>query len=465
MNQVAIRAESEARTRIARLALLATCVVATILLVVVGARHSSLSVLYVLVATAAGGVLAMLETRRRVLGPQVVVAAIAIVFAAAVLTPPRTSNDLWSYTMYGRMVSVHGVSPYAHTPHDFLGDPFLARVSPIWRHRASVFGPLWVGWSAVGATVAGNSALASRLFFQLTAAGIATAVLVLVWRRTRSPAALIWLGLQPAFGAVAVNGGHNDLVIGLAILAAALAVSGRRAIWAGVAIGVAALVKVTALLALVGIVIWLWRRDRLRAALVAVAACAATLVVGYLPFIADASHVLSGADHTVTAGSPWNGLADLVLGSDAGRAFAHPLAPNDFLEALFVAGAATLVIVALVAGWAVARRARDARRPAGTTTAAYTMAAEYSFPWYCAWALPCFADGAPDALAWIVWIQAAVMLAALKLTTHPNGTIGDILVRWPVAYLATPLLLVAFVVAAVRPGVTDASRPSTIHLR
>jgi len=58
-----------------------------------------------------------------------------------------------------------------------------------------------------------------------------------------------------------------------------------------------------------------------------------------------------------------------------------------------------------------------------------------------------------------------VMLAALKLTDHPNGTIGDILVRWPVAYLATPLLLVAFIVAALRQGVTDASRPSTIHLR
>ena len=223
MPSAANRTDNETRTRIARLALLTVCVTSTVVLVAVGARHSSVSVLYVLVATATCGTLAVLEHRRRVLGPHVVVAAIAVVFAVAVLVPPRTSNDLWSYTMYGRIVTVHGASPYSHVPHDFTSDPFLTRVSPIWRHRGSVFGPLWVGWSAVGTSVAGDSALASRLFFQLTAAAVAAAILLVVWRRTRSPAALIWLGLQPVFGAMAVNGGHNDLVVGLAILAAALA--------------------------------------------------------------------------------------------------------------------------------------------------------------------------------------------------------------------------------------------------
>jgi alpha-1,6-mannosyltransferase len=305
--------------------------------------------------------------------------------------------------------------------------------------------------------------LASRLFFQLTAAAVAAVILLIIWRRTRSPAALIWLGLQPVFGAVAVNGGHNDLVVGLAILAAALAASRRNAVWAGVAVGIAALIKITALLALVGLVFWLWHRSRVRAAVVAIAATAATLLVGYLAVIGDAAHVLAGADHTVTPGSPWNGIADLVLGSDAGRAFAHPLAPNDTLEALFVVGAVTIVGVALLAGWFVARGARnapDARRPVGTTAATYTMAAEYSFPWYATWALPCFADGAPDALAWIVWAQGAVMLASLKLTVHPNGTVGDAMFRWPITYLAPPLFLVALVVAALRTGRTTAPDPS-----
>lgn len=70
--------------------------------------------------------LAWLEARQRVLGVQVVVGAIAVVIAVAVVTPPKTSNDLWSYTMYGRMFVQHGVSPYTHVPRDFPGDPFLA---------------------------------------------------------------------------------------------------------------------------------------------------------------------------------------------------------------------------------------------------------------------------------------------------------------------------------------------------
>src|SRR5262249_28915388 len=161
---------------------------------------------------------------------------------------------LWSYAMYGRTVSVHHASPYEHDPADYADDPFLQHVSPIWRHRSSVFGPLWVSDAAIGTAIAGDSALLVRLWFQLTAAAAAAAALVLVWRGTRSPAALVWLGLHPVFGAIAVNGGHNDVVIGLAVLVAVLLFARRRPLVAGAVVGLAALVKLTALLALVGFV-------------------------------------------------------------------------------------------------------------------------------------------------------------------------------------------------------------------
>lgn len=448
-----------ARTRRRRLALLGTSVVATVALVSVSARHSSMSVTLTLVAAGCSGALAWLESRRRVLGVHVVVGAIAVVFVLAVVTAPKTSNDLWSYTMYGRMVATHGVSPYTHVPRDFAGDPFFARVSPLWRGRASVFGPLWVGWSSLGALVAGGSALVSRLFFQLTAAAVATATLVLVWRRTRSTAALLWLGLQPAFGAMAINGGHCDLVIGFALLVAAVALGGRRTVWAGVLIGMAVLVKITAALALVGAVLWLWHRSRVRDAAITVASCFVTVVAGYAVFLGDATHVLQTADHTVTVAAPWNGIADLVLGSDAGRAWRHPLAPSSFLDAVWVAGTVAVVIIAVVAGWRVARRAAEAREPVGVTTAAYTAGAAYSYPWYASWSLPNLAGGEPSPVAWVVWLQATVMLAALKLAAHPNGTFGDVVFRWPLTYLAPPLLLVAFVVAAWRGDRTRVSPP------
>ena len=34
---------------------------------------------------------------------------------------------------------------------------------------------------------------------------------------------------------------------------------------------------------------------------------------------------------------------------------------------------------------------------------------------------------------------------------HPERTFGDVVFRWPLTYLAPPLLLVAFLVAAFRP--------------
>ena len=139
------------------------------------------------------------------------------------------------------------------------------------------------------------------------------------------------------------------------------------------------------------------------------------------------------------------------------------MAPNGFLDGVFLLGAATVVIVAVVAGWAVARRSAHPGPPVGTTTAAYTLGAQYTFPWYAAWALPCFADSGVEPLGWLVWIQATVMLAALKLSSHPNGTPGDFLLRIPVTVVAPPALLAAFVVLALAgrsdPGGPHAERP------
>ncbi|MBV8198948.1 MAG: hypothetical protein JO263_12520, partial [Candidatus Eremiobacteraeota bacterium] len=102
-------------------------------------------------------------------------APLAVVFAVALALPPKTSNDLWSYTMYGRIVSVYGDSPYTHLPSEFHTDPFYKRISPIWQHRGSVYWPVFVGYATVGTFLAGNSVLVDRLFFQLSAALAAAA--------------------------------------------------------------------------------------------------------------------------------------------------------------------------------------------------------------------------------------------------------------------------------------------------
>ena len=178
---------------------------------------------------------------------RLVVALIALLMVLAAALPPRGSRDVWSYVMYGRMVSEHGVSPYSHVPNDFPHDPFLQHVGSGWRNTSSVYGPVFIAISAVGSRIAGDSILAARLFQQLLAAGAVSAALALVWRHSRSPAALVLLGINPIVIGSVVNGGHNDALVGLGVVAATLLTVRKRVIPAGVLLALVALVKVTAL--------------------------------------------------------------------------------------------------------------------------------------------------------------------------------------------------------------------------
>ncbi len=431
-------------------------VLANVLLVALVPRHGPSSVALVVLATAICGGLAIVEGRAPRLGGRLVAAAIVVVMGVAVVTPPLTSNDLWSYGTYGRMVVAHDANPYTATPSQFPHDPMAQRVSAIWQHRPSVYGPVWLGVASADAALVGRSALGNRLFFQLLAALAATAILVLVWRRTRSTATILWLGLNPAFLAVGVNGGHADLVMGLAILGAALCAARGRGWIAGLLIGLATLVKVTAALALVGIVLWAWRARRVRILVGAVAGASLTVLIGYAAIFRDATRVLTSADHTVTAASPWNGLADFLLGHDALRNVAHPLAGNHTLDVIAASGLALVAVLALTLGWRAAR-ARDPRAAVGVTTASYTFGASYAFPWYLNWSLPSVADAPPSPIAWVIWLQAAAALAVLKLRILSTGTWGDTFFRVLLTDVTPLALLVAFVVYGLR---TASGRPS-----
>ena len=426
----------------------------TLLLVLVSSRHSVLSAWTVIVSAVSAAVFVFLEQRRPRVGIRPVLVAIGLVLLVAVGLPPRSSNDVWSYTMYGRMVSVHGSSPYQHVPADFRTDPFDKRVSPIWQHRGSVYGPAFVGYAAAVTFLAGDSVTVDRLLFQLGALLVIAAVLWLVWRRTRSPSALAWLALNPLFGAVIVNNGQIDAFVGLAILAAVLLAYERRGVLAGVAIAAASLVKITGLVALAGIVFWLWRRGERRAAVLATVTTGAVVGLVYLPFLSGASHVLNGADHTVTPGSPWNLPAQLLVGKDAGRDLPGLIVHNSTLSTIFYLSLALTAVLAVGLAWRWARAPRP-ELAAGVATASYVVTAEYTLPWYGGWVLPMFADRRISRIGWVVWAQAAVLLAAWRLPTHHTGGVFDTFLRGTFAYALPIVLLIAFALLPNR-GPTDA---------
>src|SRR5262249_47326450 len=160
----------------------------------------------------------------------------AALLAVAISAAP-VGHDMWSYVMYGRILSAHGTSPYTHVPADFPHDPLLHLAG--WRTTPSVYGPGFVGIAALGTGITKTSVLATRLFFQGIEAGALVGVMALVWRRTRSPAALAFVGLDPALVAT-VHDGHNDLLVGLAVLIGALLVTDRRPVLGGIALAAGA---------------------------------------------------------------------------------------------------------------------------------------------------------------------------------------------------------------------------------
>jgi len=357
------------------------------------------------VAVAAFGLVLALERRQPRLSRRAVLAASAALLALAVVIPPQGSRDVWAYVMYGRIVTQHSASPYTHVPAAFPADPMLRRVSPAWRHTPSVYGPAFTAVSAAGMAVTGTSPTASRLFFQLLAAGAVAAALALLARRGADAGALAWIGLNPVVLFV-VAGGHNDLLVGLAVLCGVLAATRGRAGLAGVALGLGALVKISGLLPLAAVVVWLVVRQGWRAGARAAVAGGALVAIGYAaaggPAALEPLHTAAGFR---SKGSFWVFPVGWLARHGLDWTTSH---------AVTVTGALALVGVAIAGALIIAGRRRDAdpALAAAGVALAYLLGGTYILPWYAGWTILVTALAWRSRLALLVQIQAAALLFA-----------------------------------------------------
>ena len=266
-----------------RVIVLAGVVAAPAVVLLRGANASYRPNLLLLAGAFVGfGVLVALEHRRRGLSRPLLIAATCGLFAVAVVVPPVQSNDLWLYASYGRMVTHHGTNPYRAAPSRFPEDPFYGRVDRVWRGARSLYGPGFIAVAASGTAVARDSSLGVRLFFQALAAAAILLAMILVDRRTKDSTVWLLVGVNPMVGVGVVNGGHNDALVALGLLGGVLLAVARRPVLAGVALALGALVKIIVLLPVVALAAWLWRRQGLRAALVAGGVVIGIVVAGYL---------------------------------------------------------------------------------------------------------------------------------------------------------------------------------------
>jgi hypothetical protein len=180
---------------------------------------------------------------------------------------------VYAYGAYGRIVSEHSVSPYATRPAAFPDDPVINRMAKGWRTTRSVYGPAFTVLSAVGMRVAGTSELIERLWFQALAA-IATGCSALLLKRM-SPANWWLFALNPVTLIAVAHEGHNDALVGLGILSALWflsrssvdATTGSLGIHCAIgSLVFAASIKITAILAVPALAIWMvgrfgWKRS------------------------------------------------------------------------------------------------------------------------------------------------------------------------------------------------------------
>jgi len=454
---IAVRRASA--SRLVAIGLVAVIMAATSVLLISEPDRGAYRLLaLMLVSFAALGLLLGLEPVRRSLTMGGVLVASGALLLGSALAPARASDDLWLYAIAGRAIVAHHENPYVHPAEDFPDDPISERVNPWYRGMSPLYGPVFVSMTAGVAAVAGDHPLPTRLAYQMLAAVAVFIALVLIGRHTRSPAAVAAVGLNVVTTYIIVNSGHVDPLVGLAVLGGVLLAMRRRHLPATLAFTAAALIKVTAGLALVAYLAWLAYQRGPRAALRAAAVAGGVALVFVLPFgVGNVMSPLSEARPAVVPQSPWTVFAPGGFTNMFGYGYN---ADYDGLGHLATLANVTIVVVAAVF---VASRIRD-KTPvylvAGALLA-YLFVSTYTAPWYAAWVLPVLALNLRSRVSLcalgffaVVAIDDRFGAAVIRDTFWHEHSIQVLLANW-----INTLAIVAAVVATVVLVLSRRSEP------
>jgi hypothetical protein len=388
---------------------------------------------------------------------RIVIVAI-VLHAVAVAIPLFLSRDVYSYAIYGRMVSHHAANPYTHIPAEFGSDPTYPLVSVDWIDSPSVYGP---AFSAVagGVTRIVESPAGIVLAFKLlaAAASLVTILLVTVAARRvipeRAAFAAVLIGWNPVVVFHGVAGGHNDALLGLAVGAAVVALLAHRELWATAALAFGALVKVSGavplLIAVVASVLGQPRGRRGRAIIQHLAVAAAVAVPFVIPFMQTEDPTLGTLEVTSRQGWLAPSRFVLVLVRGAAGAIGGDVAYD-------VASLVVRVAFPLLFLWVLVALVRHlGRRPdtlgpvvvigaIGWASLISVLVSPVLLPWYAAWVLP---------LAWFLpnparggAVLLSVALAITELVAEPTRSPGvwEAMV-FGLHWVATPMVLFVLV--------------------
>ena len=377
----------------------------------------------------------------------------AAVLLVAIVVAPHDSQDLWSYAMYGRILSIHHTSPWVVTPWHFHSDPYLARVAPGWRHTTSIYGPAFELLAAGITGLAGNAATLVRMGFTGTFAGATAIAAWLVYRRTGRAAATAVVLLHPGIVVGTIAGGHNDVLVGLGLLGAVVLVLDDRPALAGAAAGAATLVKLTGGIGIVALAAWTFVHRDGRTATRFAATATGLVALAYLPVGASGLSAFVHNRGALSRASAWQ-LPRLLTGLDRQHTPIRTGLPMSDTQLLVTVGA---LLTATLTFW-LAVRLRRSDHPAMPVVAAigaYLVVAPYVLPWYPAWIIPALALVVHRPVARLLLVQASFLVVVYELKTQGLSHFEAGIVWW-LAVLASVGFVVAFVITLRRSVRVDA---------
>ncbi|MGZ6927248.1 MAG: glycosyltransferase family 87 protein [Acidimicrobiia bacterium] len=429
------------RRRVTPNVLLAVVTVTMLVLVAIDDEIGPVGIVVgVVVATAGLFALVELEHLGQRTDVRLVAGAAAIVLGAAVVVAPHDSHDLWSYTMYGRILSVHGASPWTVTPAHYPSDPMLHLVARGWRHTTSIYGPAFELVAALVTRIGGDAATVVRMLFTGTFAIAAAGAGALVYRRTASPAALALVTLHPAIAVAGIAGGHNDIFVGLGLVAAVLLAQDDRPVASGVAVALGSLVKLTGLIGLLAIGAWALAHHGRRWAGRFAATAGGLVVLAYLPFGTSGLSAFAHNRGSLSRASAWE-LPRLLTGLDHRHAALNLGLPRSDTELLISLGALMTAAITIAIAW------RLRRGPVAVALTAalgsYLVFAPYVLPWYPAWVIPVIGLAPRVPVTRVLTFQAALLVIVYELKTQDLTTQLANIVWW-IAVIASVTLCVLF---------------------
>jgi alpha-1,6-mannosyltransferase len=355
------------------------------------------------------------------LSARVVLIAIAAVHAIVLLAPPLASTDIFSYQAYARMGAVYGTNPYTHGPYAINLDAVFPYVGAKWSYTPSAYGPVFTVFSYLLAPLT----IAGSVFAYKSIAAVASLALVaVVWRCARlrgidpvKAAALV--GLNPLLVIYGVGGGHNDLLMLLAMTGGLYAVLASRQ-WVGGGLSLVAIgIKLTAGLVLpfalaargVGGADSRAKGGRGRLALGAGVGLASLAALSFGVFGTGSFRMLGTVIKSQSEGG-WLSIPGVISSKLGMPTVGH-------IAGFVLAGA-----FAVTLGWLLRRVWRgqtDWIDGAGWAMLAMLVASSSLLPWYVAWLLPLAALGRNRRLATTAIVLTGVVQGIVLLGYIPHG--------------------------------------------